>query len=297
MFTWFTGNEKLKEQMTNNEYHRRIADYYRESENAYRDSWDLDRSLSIHYGYRDHAATHFRASLQRMNEVMCEAAGIQAGEHVLDAGCGVGGSSIFLAKHLGCRVTGVTLSEEQRDKAEKNAHAAGLEHLVDFQVANYLATGFDDASFDVVWGCESICYADNKETFVQEAFRMLRSGGRLVVADGFVKSFEDNQHPVNRHWLDGWQVNYLETPERFCGFMKDAGFSNIHYRDITRQTSHSARRLYRFYFLARAYTAWMRLKGRRPTPLQAANINACRYQYLARKKGISGYGLVTGSKV
>jgi hypothetical protein len=51
-----------------------------------------------------------------------------------------------------------------------------------------------------------------------------------VVADGFVTDFENNDHPVIRNWLDGWQVNYLESPQRFQQFMKSTGFSAIRYR-------------------------------------------------------------------
>lgn len=279
------------------EYHKKIIDYYRDTENAYKDSWDLNNSLAIHYGYWDDHVSSFRESLIRMNEVMMIAAGIKPTEWVLDAGCGVGGSSIFLASMLGCRVTGITLSERQREQATANAKKKDIEDLVDFKVMNYAATDFPDASFDVVWGCESICYADDKEQFIKEAYRLLKPGGRLVVADGFVSVFENNDNTIIRRWLDGWLVNYLESPERFTQFMSNTGFKEITCRNISKQASHSARRLYRFYFLASLYLLWKKINFSKPaTKFQKKNIAACKYQYKGIKKGLWQYGLITGKK-
>lgn len=283
--------------MQSTEYHKKIIDYYRDTENAYKDSWDLNNSLAIHYGYWDDQVRSFPESLIRMNEVMMIDAGIKPTDWVLDAGCGVGGSSIFLASMLGCRVTGITLSERQVEQATANAETKNIGDLVDFKVMNYCATSFPDASFDVVWGCESICYADDKKQFVKEAFRLLKPGGRLVIADGFVAAFENNDNPFIRKWLDGWQVNYLETPDRFKDFMIETGFENLSYRNISKQASHSSRRLYRFYFLASLYLLWKKVNFSKPaTEFQKKNIAACKYQYKGMKKGLWQYGLITGKK-
>ncbi|MEK7224398.1 MAG: methyltransferase domain-containing protein [Bacteroidota bacterium] len=278
-------------------YHQKIIDYYRDTENAYRDSWDLNNSLAIHYGYWDEKVNSFPQSLLRMNEVMMEAATIKSTDRVLDAGCGVGGSSIFLASVLGCEVTGISLSERQVQQASINVKQKGLEEKVDFQVMDYCHTQFPDASFDVVWGCESICYADSKEQFIKEAFRLLKPGGRLVVADGFVAAFENNDDPIIRQWLDGWQVNYLETPARFESFMKQTGFTGIKYRDISKEASHSSRRLNRFYYLASLYLLWRKINFSKPaTDMQKKNIRACKFQYRGMKKGLWQYGLIVGTK-
>ena len=279
------------------EYHQRIVEYYRDTENAYKDSWDLNNSLAIHYGYWDEKVHSFPESLLRMNEVMAETAPVLAGDYVLDAGCGVGGSSIFLAGSLGCNVTGITLSERQVEQARRNAVARGVQQNVQFEVMDYCRTRFPNAQFDVVWGCESICYADDKAAFVREAWRVLKPGGRLVVADGFVTDFANNENTSIRQWLDGWQVNYLETPERFSGYMQEAGFSAIHYRDISREVRRSSRRLLRFYYLASLYLGWKKINFSKPaTEMQKKNIAACLHQYRGMKKGLWQYGLVSGTK-
>ncbi len=279
------------------EYHQQIINYYHLTEKHYRVYWNLNDTLAIHYGYWDDKVKTFAQSLNRMTEVMAETAKIKQGETLLDAGCGVGGSSIFLAKTIGCKATGITLSDRQKSLAFENAKKNGVSHLTDFKVMNYCQTEFPDQSFDIVWGCESICYADSKEQFVREAYRLLKPGGRLVMADFMVQNFENNDNPTIRKWLDGWAVNFLETPDRFKKYMTEAGFSDINFRDITRETMHSTKRLGRLYYWGKVYLAWCALIGKKMDSFRLQNIMASSHQYQSNKEGLWIYGLFCATKL
>jgi len=112
-----------------------------------------------------------------------------------------------------------------------------------------------------------------------------------------VTDFKNNDHPSIRNWLDGWQVNYLETLDRFESFMIEAGFTNIFSRDISKFAAHSSRRLYKFYFLANLYLLWKTLTfSNHSTEMQRKNIAACRHQYNGMKNRLWQYGLIVGIK-
>jgi cyclopropane fatty-acyl-phospholipid synthase-like methyltransferase len=278
-------------------YEKEIIAYYETTENSYVDGWDLHNSFAMHYGYKDSGTRTFGDTLLRMNAVLASAARINATDHVLDAGCGIGGSCFYLADSIGCSCTGISLSEKQIAKANHIAAAKGLSGKVAFQTMGYLHTTFPDQSFDVVWGLESICYATDKEQFVKEAFRLLKPGGRLIIADGMVTRLENNEHPIIKKWLQGWKVNFLESPERFERFFKNSGFKNIRYTDITPNTKSSSKRLLLLYYANQFLSGWKKLTGRyRTNRIQKQNIDACLYQYKGMQKKLWGYGMIVGEK-
>jgi len=80
----------------------------------------------MHYGYADEENKSFEKSLFRMNTFLIEQANITKDDYILDAGCGVGGSSIFMSKHTGCRATGITLAPRQVESATKSAKSLTL---------------------------------------------------------------------------------------------------------------------------------------------------------------------------
>jgi MPBQ/MSBQ methyltransferase len=106
-----------------------------------------------------------------------------SGAKVLDVGCGVGGTSRYLAKKLGpnAAVTGITLSPNQVKRATELAQEQGVENAK-FTVMNALEMEFPDNSFDIVWACESGEHMPDKEAYINEMMRVLKPGGKFVMA-------------------------------------------------------------------------------------------------------------------
>jgi cyclopropane fatty-acyl-phospholipid synthase-like methyltransferase len=283
--------------MSQNKFHQDIIHFYNTTENSYIDGWDLNNSLAMHYGYWDQKVKSFPESLKRMNEVLMEAAEIKDGDRVLDAGCGIGGTSLFIAKEKKCQVIGISLSEKQIKKANTLAKQLNLETKASFEVQDYCETTFANNTFDVVLACESVCHAIDKKLFLNEAHRILKPGGRLVIVDGFVSKFENNQHPIIKKWLMGWQVNYLESPERLKLFLKGLDFIDIGYKDISEFTKQSSKRLYWIYYLATIYLFFKSITfSNKATELQKLNIKASRFQYLGLKQKLWAHGILSARK-
>jgi tocopherol O-methyltransferase len=103
-------------------------------------------------------------------------------QNIIDVGCGIGGSTLHLAKKFGSKATGITLSPVQASRAQERAIAAGLDGQVSFAVANALEMPFEDDTFDLVWSLESGEHMPDKAKFLSECYRVLKPGGKMIFA-------------------------------------------------------------------------------------------------------------------
>jgi tocopherol O-methyltransferase len=275
-----------------------IATWYDESSPMYRYFWYLNsNSFALHYGLWDKKTKNIGDALQNTNKVMAEQANITPNDRVLDAGCGIGGSVLWLAKNKKAEVVGISISAKQIEKAKILAKQAKVDHLVSFSVMDYLHTGFPNESFDVVWAIESVCHAEKKEDFLEEAYRVLKKGGRIIIADGFMNREPETEREKQlvTDFYKGMLLPNLYSFDQFEDAMTKTGFQHVNVVDKTHEVLPSVRR---FYLICRFMY---------PLIVMAAVLHIVPYIFIAGCKagivqseavqaGVGGYGIMYGEK-
>ena len=280
------------------EYKQKIAEYFDVTLPYYKCFWHRDsESNALHYGFWDQDTRTLSEALLNENKFLAEITQIRRETRVLDAGCGIGGSAIWLAKNRGAYVVGVTLSKRQAEKAKELAQKHGIDKKTEFYIKDFLNTGFLNNSFDVIWALESVCYSEDKKMFLKEAFRLLKSGGRLVVADGFLWKEPQllEEKKIYKDFLKGLMLPNIAKVDRFRNDMETVGFRNIKFWDKTAETKPSSKILYRRILLFYPIAKILNLLHIIPN-LLIKNSMAGLAQWRLVKRGLGGYGVFYGEK-
>lgn len=171
--------------MNHNWHNKEVAEYYRQSGWLYKLFIYSSKSLGMHFGFWDQDTKNYDESILNQFCEVVRKTQIKKGMNVLDAGCGVGGGAIYIAKNTGACVVGISITPAQIAEAKLNARRYGVQKLVDFKLMDFSETNFSRNHFDVVFGIESVCHAYPKEKFLKEMYRVLKPGGLLYLSDGY----------------------------------------------------------------------------------------------------------------
>ncbi len=144
--------------------------------------WEQVWGEHMHHGYYGASGEERKERRQAQIDLIEELlkwAQVDQAHQILDVGCGIGGSSLYLAEKFRATATGITLSPVQAGRAAERAQAAGID--AHFQVADALQMPFADDSFDFVWSLESGEHMPDKRQFMQECYRVLKPGGTFLM--------------------------------------------------------------------------------------------------------------------
>jgi len=207
--------------------------YYEEAGPDYA-AWSPN--FNMHFGFYRWRMNPFNreAMLEQMNQEIQRRLHLTAESpaRVLDMGCGLGATLRSFARRLPhADLNGITLVPWQLDHGRQLNQACHDAHRITLTLGNYEHTHYPSASFDAVYAIESSCYARgaNKSAFLQEAHRLLRSGGRIVVADGFLGpgKLRGPQKSIFRKLCECWVIDTLGEVDQFAHELERLGFHHI----------------------------------------------------------------------
>jgi tocopherol O-methyltransferase len=167
----------------------------------------------------------------RMLDHCVQLLNLRGGEHVLDVGCGHGGTLLYLTRMLHCQTTGLTISPKQAHIARENAKKAGIEDWINFVVADADTFQFPGEAFDVVWVMESSEHFSNKPNFFRNVARALRPGAQLLLAAWTGSMKQPRVREVARAFL----CPELWTAEQYGSAIEMAGIRVKRYENLTSQ--------------------------------------------------------------
>jgi SAM-dependent methyltransferase len=154
--------------------------------------------------------------------------------HVVDLGCGVGGSLCYLAEHLPIRGTGITLSPVQERVATTRIREAGFVDRLRCLVGDYCAVPDDVAPADLAFAIESFVHGPDPAAFLAQCRDLVRPGGLLVICDDFTRSAPgaDAARTLAR-FTGGWRVNTLLSAGELTVLARAAGFAHVRTTDLS----------------------------------------------------------------
>ena len=155
--------------------------------------------------------------------------GIQLnGKKLLDIGSGLGGSEFYLAKKYSLQVTGVDRVKALVDKSLEIAESLKISHKVKFlhiDKDNSLAD-FPDEQFDIIFSKESLLHVNNKQAILNDAYRVLKPGGKIVILDWLVDGEELGPNIKQMMKLDNLDLEFSST-QKYKEYLSEAGFRDI----------------------------------------------------------------------
>ena len=187
----------------------------------------------IHHGYWVTGKESKEDAAQNLIELLIAKSGLKNKSKVLDVGCGIGGTSIYLARKYECDVTGITISPVQVEMAYKAALELPIKNIPKFQVEDANNITIKD-KFDIIWSVEMISHLNDRKNLFQRASELLKPGGKMCITDWLA---DDNLSASEKSKfikpIEKGMLVSLPTLSEYKEHIDANGFRLVYYEDIS----------------------------------------------------------------
>lgn len=218
-------------------------------------STDLERAVAQHYGGQGIAGRildglkaagvdperlkpedlapvdEFHIGGRAATETVLAKLGLNEADHVLDIGCGIGGTARYMAQEFGCRVVGIDLTPEYVEAARLLTERTGLADGVEFQVASALDLPFRDATFDAAVSFHVAMNIKDRPRLYAETARVLKPQAKVCIYDVMRGDAGAVRFPTP--WAETAETSHLTTPDEMRDLLAQAGFAVQEVEDRT----------------------------------------------------------------
>lgn len=186
------------------------------------------------FGYWQDLTTSIQAAHQEMMSSLVRP--FRKDGAILDVACGKGATSHYISRTFPeASVTGIEISEKQLETCGKNAPNCRFERMDATNMA------FDSASFDGVVSVEAAFHFNTRNAFLAEAFRILKPGGWLSLADILMELDDDDDYLASmgidladpEQHAPVPEASSIKSVDDYEQVLQDLGFSEISIVDMT----------------------------------------------------------------
>ena len=192
--------------------------------------------IHIHHGYWLTGKETKEEAQENLIKLLINRGGFKERPRILDVGCGIGGSSIYLAKNLNANVTGITISPIQIEMANKNALQEKVN--IDFKLMDAENMNLKK-DFNIIWSIEALSHLNDQRKFFKNASEFLLPNGKYAIIDWFKKenlSVEDEDKFI-KPIKEGMLTPSMKTMLDYRQYMEEAGFTVTVFEDLSTNVS------------------------------------------------------------
>ena len=176
---------------------------------------------------------HFHARGFPATIELADALPIEAGQHLVDIGCGIGGPARYLARRFGCKVNGLDITAPFVDAGNKLTALVGMQASVSIEQGDGQKLPYADAMFDGGYAQHVTMNVPDRVTFFGEAQRVLKPGAFFAITEHGLGPVGDPHHPLP--WSEDGKGAYLIRPADTLDLLERAGFSDFQVTDTGEQ--------------------------------------------------------------